>query len=137
MTRRSISREEYLDRSLSRQQPWLTENISRRTWERRRLRERVASPLAASPDQAAVASQADDARLDEARAGVDAIYTKMGAERERRSRWWAQPVDDAPDRLTIRSVLSGETVAIHLDGDPKRERRQPAQAPRLWYEDAP
>jgi hypothetical protein len=32
-----VSREEYLAESIERQKPWLAENISRRTWYRRRV----------------------------------------------------------------------------------------------------
>jgi hypothetical protein len=44
------SREEYENNSLSRRKPWKAENISRRTWERRRKRgQAVASPSAIIP----------------------------------------------------------------------------------------
>lgn len=56
MTKGRISRKEYLDRSLSRLEPWKAEGVSRRTWERRRLRNRDASPHAAASEQTAVAS---------------------------------------------------------------------------------
>jgi hypothetical protein len=38
-----MTRVEYLDRSLSRQQPWLEEGISRRTWERRQRKSKIAT----------------------------------------------------------------------------------------------
>ncbi|MFO1126448.1 MAG: hypothetical protein U1E25_14980 [Methylocystis sp.] len=137
MTRGRISRAEYLDRSLSRQQPWASEGISRRTWERRRrLQNNDASPLAASPDQAAVATPVEDVRrLDEARAGVEAIYRQMEAERERRPRWWAQQVDEAPDRIAIPSILTGETVVIRLDGAAAHRKRKPAEPARFWWDE--
>lgn len=140
MTKGRISREEYLDRSLSRQQPWLIENISRRTWERRRrLQNRDASPTqAVSPDRAAVASPFDDAseaRLAEARAQVEKIYAKMAEEHERRWQWWIKPVDDSPDRIELRNIVCDETVTIRLDGDAKRERKQPAPTSRMWWDD--
>lgn len=60
MTKGRISRGEYLARSLSRLKPWLAENISRRTWERRRLRD--ASPSRGdSANQDTVASPCADA----------------------------------------------------------------------------
>jgi hypothetical protein len=136
MTKGKISRAEYLDRSLSRRQPWVAEGISRRTWERRRkLQHRDASPYAASPEQAAVASPADDARrLDEARASVAKIYEQMAAERERRLQWWRAPVEGWPDQIVIRNIVRDEAVTVRLDGDEKRERKLPAQAPRPWWD---
>jgi DNA-binding IclR family transcriptional regulator len=43
-----VTRSEYLAASLSRQQPWLAEGITRRTWERRRRNITVTSAAAAS-----------------------------------------------------------------------------------------
>jgi hypothetical protein len=39
---KKMTRAEYLDRSLSRLQPWLNEGISRRTWERRQSKGKIA-----------------------------------------------------------------------------------------------
>jgi hypothetical protein len=125
MTKGKISRAEYLDRSLSRMQPWIAEGISRRTWERRRLRDRDASP----------SDDAGEAQLAEARASVEKIYAQMAEERERRAQWWRNPVDDWPDRIVMRNIVRDETVTIRLDGDPKRQRKQPAHAPRPWWDD--
>jgi hypothetical protein len=57
MANHNQNREQYLANALSRQQPWLAEGISRRTWERRRLKGTVASPVA-SPISTGVASPA-------------------------------------------------------------------------------
>lgn len=75
-------------------------------------------------------------RLDEARAGVEAIFAQRAEERERRVDWWRKPVEGWPDRIVMRNIVRDETVEIRLDGDEKRERK-PAPAPRMWYEDAP
>lgn len=139
MTKGKISRAKYLSTSLSSRAPWIAEGISRRTWERRRrLHARDASPQAASPEQGAVASPDDDTRrLEEARAGVEAIYRQMEAERERRWQWWTQPIEDLPDRIEMRSILSGQTVTIRLDGGGRDRRKQAAPIPRPWWDDDP
>jgi hypothetical protein len=124
MTKGRISRDEYLDRSLSRQKPWAAENISRRTWERRRLR-----------GDASPSDDAGEAQLAEARAGVEEIYAQMEVERERRAQWWRAPVEGWPDLTVIRNIVRDETVEIRLDGDEKRAKKQPAQAPRPWWDD--
>jgi hypothetical protein len=74
-------------------------------------------------------------RLDEARAGLEAIYAQMAEERERRIDWWRKPVEGWPDRLEIRNIARDETITIRLDGDEKRKRKLPAQAPRPWWDD--
>lgn len=138
MTRGRISRAEYLDRSLSRLQPWISQGISRRTWERRRLRDRDASPpQAASLEQGAVASVDDDA-LAEARAAVEAIYRQMEAERARRANWWAQPIPEWPEKLVMRNISRDETITIDLNGNVAREKRKHVAAPStpMWWEDS-
>lgn len=62
----------------------------------------------------------------------------MDAERERRARWWAEPLDDPPNRLTIRNIARDETVVIQLDGAAARKKRKPMQdpaAPWLWWDE--
>ncbi|MDP3553092.1 hypothetical protein [Methylocystis sp.] len=81
------------------------------------------------------AADIDPQTLAEARAGVEAIYRQMEAERERRAQWWRNPVDDWPDRIVMRNIVRDETVTIELDGDPKRAKKQPAPVPRPWWDD--
>lgn len=49
---------------------------------------------------------------------VQGLLDDMTAENERRRDWWRYPVEGWPYRLTIRSVLTGETVVIQLRGRP-------------------
>ncbi|MGJ0532410.1 MAG: hypothetical protein ACR65W_03905 [Methylocystis sp.] len=141
MSKPRQTREEYLARSLSRCRPWEEEGVSRRSWYRRRGTSAADPQHAAgtSPSQtdAADADDGTSARLDEARAGVEALYKEMEAERERRANWWKAPLDDQPDSLVMRNIVRDETVTIGLDGDRRRERKRPSPTPRMWYDDSP
>jgi hypothetical protein len=145
MSKPRQTREEYLARSLSRSRPWEAEGVSRRSWYRRRGTsasdpDQVATDVAGTSQSRSDAADADDgtsARLAEARANVEAIYREMEAERERRAQWWRKPVEGWPDQIAIRNIVRDQAVTVRLDGDEKRAKKQPAPAPRLWYEDAP
>jgi hypothetical protein len=51
--------------------------------------------------------------FEERSAAVEAIYSQMEAERERRRDWHAQPVEGWREgRLTIRNIVRDETVVI-------------------------
>lgn len=51
--------------------------------------------------------------LENRRGSVEKIYERMAAERERRWRWYAQPVEGWRDgRLTLHNIVRDETVVI-------------------------
>jgi hypothetical protein len=61
-------------------------------------------------------------QIADARASVDRLLEAMGAENERRRNWHSQPVEGWRDgRLTIRSVIDGETTVVNF-----RKPRGPA-----------
>lgn len=139
-----------LANAVSRSRPWEAAGVSRATWYRQRQPAETSAPNETCPQTRACETSPRDlehetgvrepvetsAGLIEARASVEALYAKMDAERARRWRWWAQPVDDAPDRITIRSILTGDTVTIRLDGAAaRRKRKSEAPAARFWWED--
>lgn len=69
---------------------------------------------------AAPASDPPAASLEERRAAVARLLDAMRAENERRRDWWREPVEGwSEGKLTLRSAVTGETMAIKL---PKRRR---------------
>lgn len=45
---------------------------------------------------------------------VAALRQRMAAENERRRDWWREPVEGWPERLEIRSAVTGEVIVIYL-----------------------
>ncbi|WP_292530583.1 hypothetical protein [Methylocystis sp.] len=54
--------------------------------------------------------------LEDRRASVEKIYERMAAERERRWRWWEQPVEGWREgTLTLRNIARDETVVVDFN----------------------
>jgi hypothetical protein len=54
--------------------------------------------------------------LDARRANVERLRDEMARENERRREWWRRPVPDWPNRIEIRSAMTGEATVIPLRG---------------------
>ncbi len=52
--------------------------------------------------------------LEQRRAAVAVLLDAMAEETAARSQWWREPPKGWPDRLNIRSVLTGEVTTIRL-----------------------
>ncbi len=83
-----VARSEYIARSLSRRQPWLSEGISRRTWERRRRRESAEGVTVASLPALA------NAPAKEARSPLRHLTANLGSPASNAPRIAADPADD-------------------------------------------
>jgi len=59
-----------------------------------------------------------------ARAEAEARLDEMQGENERPRDWWTRPPDGWPERITLRSALTGETTTIQLQRNTTSEFEQ-------------
>jgi hypothetical protein len=68
-----------------------------------------------------VSPRPEGSSADDARASVERLLDAMAAENERRRDWWRKPIEGwSEGRLTIRSIVTGESTVIRF---PKGGRR--------------